>query len=96
MKLYLSSKEENSPLGWMTVRKKIKEVSDREFLDHFKRFYESEDKPTKKMQRPGILGFLDPSAAGASILSESKTALLRIAVVSAILVTALWWAKTQL
>lgn len=96
MNLYLSSKEENSPLGWMTVRKKIKEVSDHEFLDHFKRFYESEDKPVKKVQRPGILGSLDPSAAGASILAESKTALFRIAVISAILVAALWWAKTQL
>lgn len=95
-----SSKEENSPLGWATVRKKIKEVSDNEFLDHFKRFYESENSSSSRapsvIQRPGLLGNLSPAVTGSSILVESKAALLKIAVLSVVIVGAFWWVKTQI
>lgn len=99
MKYIDSSKDESSALGWETVRKQIKSVSNREFLDHFKRFYESEDKPVERRQRPGILnglGTLTPAVVGSEVLQESKSALTKIALLSLGVVIVFWWVKNRM
>ena len=92
---YISSKEESGPLGWETVRKNIRKVSNIEFLDHFKRFYESEDNPVERRQRPGILGDVTPAAIGSEVLQETKSALIKIGVLGIGTLALLWWLKNR-
>lgn len=51
-----SSAEENSALGWETVLKNIKRVSDSDFKKHAKKFYSFEGLP--QMAFPGVIVML--------------------------------------